>query len=121
MSRLKRRTKQSGFSLVELMVVVVILTIILGVVIQGAVQVQRRNVMETSKVDLTQESRQFVDQIMCDIHQIGYPNTRMAISAQATANNASLAVMGLTGPVPATNTPLTIQFEGDLDGSGTVQ
>src|SRR5437764_10729322 len=115
------RTRQSGFSLVELMVVVVILTIILAVVIEGATKLTRRNVMETSKVDLTQESRQFVDQIMRDIHQIGYPNTRMAISAQATANNASLAVMGLTGPVPATNTPLSIQFEGDLDGSGTVQ
>ena len=46
-------TRQSGFSLVELMVVVVILTIILGVVIEGATQLQRRSVMETSKVDLT--------------------------------------------------------------------
>src|SRR5438874_413409 len=34
-------TRQSGFSLVELMVVVVILTIILGVVIEGATTLQR--------------------------------------------------------------------------------
>ena len=115
------RTRQSGFSLVELMVVVVILTIILAVVIEGATQLQRRSVMETSKIDLTQESRQFVDQIMRDIHQIGYPNKRMTTNPVPAANDQNIAVMGLTGPAPATNTPLAIQFEGDLDGSGTVQ
>jgi len=121
MTKFKQRTRESGFSMVELMIVVVILTIVIGVVVEGATQLQRRNAVETNKVDLTQESRQFVDQIMRDIHQIGYPNTRMTISANANANNPNLAVMGLTGPAPASNTPLSIQFEGDLDGSGTVQ
>src|SRR5438309_6204234 len=58
---------------------------------------------------------------MRDIHQIGYPSTPMTTSANANANNPALAVMGLTGPAPASNTPLSIQFEGDLDGSGRVQ
>jgi prepilin-type N-terminal cleavage/methylation domain-containing protein len=48
---------QGGFSLLELMLVVAILTVVLGVVVREAVQLQKRNSVETAKVDLTQQSR----------------------------------------------------------------
>ena len=42
---------QRGFSLLELLLVVTILTIVLGVVMDGMVQMQQRNSAESSKVD----------------------------------------------------------------------
>ncbi|HYU47187.1 MAG TPA: prepilin-type N-terminal cleavage/methylation domain-containing protein, partial [Terriglobales bacterium] len=46
-----------GFSLLELLITVALLTIILGVVMEAITQMQRRNFAETSKADTVQESR----------------------------------------------------------------
>jgi prepilin-type N-terminal cleavage/methylation domain-containing protein len=105
---------QGGFSLLELMLVVVILTVIVAIVVRGAVQLQRKSSTETAKVDLTQEARQFMDQVVKDLHHAGFPNVRMFDAATSTANPNSHAV-GLVSV--ASN---AIQFEGDVDGSGTV-
>jgi prepilin-type N-terminal cleavage/methylation domain-containing protein len=104
-----------GFTLLELMITIAILSIVFGVVANGIVQVQQRNTVETNKVDLTQETRQFMDQITNDIHQAGFPTVRMfdPILAYTTASNKVAA--GLT--FVSSN---EVHFQGDVDGSGSV-
>jgi prepilin-type N-terminal cleavage/methylation domain-containing protein len=53
----KRGRLQGGFTLLELMISVAILTMVVGVVVQGLTKLQQRNTQETAKVDLTQEAR----------------------------------------------------------------
>ena len=79
---------ESGFSLLELLLVVAILTAVLGVVVRGAVQLQHRSEVESAKTDLVQQSRQFMDQIVKDLHHAGYPSVRMYDAATAAARPA---------------------------------
>ena len=50
------RRRENGFSLLEMMIALVILSIVLGVVVQGIIQMQRRNSAENSKVDTVHRS-----------------------------------------------------------------
>lgn len=111
-----QRFHQRGFTMLELMVSVAILTIVVGVVVNGLTRLAQRNKMETVKVDLTQESREFLDQIVSDIHQAGYPSLRMfdPVAKPLGVNDPAIA----RGFVNVT--PSSLQFEGDIDGSGTV-
>lgn len=95
------------------MVTVVLLVIAMGIATDGLMQMQKRATADTGKVDMTQMSRQFVDQIVSDLHQAGYPGPR---------------IFDGTTPPPATSIanglmvidPNAIEFEGDIDGSGNV-
>jgi type II secretory pathway pseudopilin PulG len=102
--------------LIELMVSVAILTTVVGVVVEGLTKLQQRNTMEAVKVDLTQGSREFMDQIVNDIHQAGYPSLKMFDPATKP--------LGLNDPGVSQGfvnvTPNSLQFEADVDGSGTV-
>jgi prepilin-type N-terminal cleavage/methylation domain-containing protein len=109
-----RRARQSGFSMLEVMLVVAILTLVLGVVVNGAIKLQRRKTVDTSKVDLTQQTRQFMDQVVKDLHHAGYPSIKMLDPAIAAANPQLYA----RGIVSIDSN--SIVFEGDVDGSGTV-
>jgi prepilin-type N-terminal cleavage/methylation domain-containing protein len=126
--RPKSISSQAGFSLVELMLVCVILAIVMASVMKGIKITIQRSQAEQSKVDLTQEGREFVDEFERDLHQAGYPNCRTvaAPGLGATPNcpadnsnpteamNSNVAV----GLVYVSNTKLI--FEGAIDGSGTV-
>jgi len=105
--------RERGFSLLEMMIVLLILSIVLAVIMRDAIQLMQVNMNETNKVDLVQESRQFIDQISNDIHQAGYPGTRMFDPAGSPAQSSYAA-----GLISVTTN--TIQFEGDVDGSGQV-
>ncbi|HEV2020931.1 MAG TPA: prepilin-type N-terminal cleavage/methylation domain-containing protein [Terriglobales bacterium] len=109
-----RVRRQQGFSLIELLTVVVILMLVTGVVFQQIDMVQKRYRTEGVKLDLTQESREFLDQMVRDLHTAGYPNKRMYITALVTNNDNRNAV----GLVQLTSTSLW--FEGDVDGDGQV-
>lgn len=112
-AKIKRaRRNQSGFSLMELLVVAAIFAIVLGVATQGMIELQKRSNTDVATVDKTQEARQFMDQIINDIHQAGFPNSRMYDSSNQVSNNIA------TGLVSVSTT--AIQFEGDVDGSGNV-
>ncbi len=120
--------RQAGFSLVELMIVCAILAIVLASVVSGINTTVQRSQAEQTKVDLTQEGREFVDEFERDLHQAGYPNCRTvaAPGLGATPNcpadnsnpteamNSNVAV----GLVYVSN--IKIIFEGAIDGSGTV-
>ncbi len=117
---------QAGFSLLELVIVCAILTIVLASVFNGVNLVTQRSQAEQTKVDLTQEGREFVDEFERDLHQAGYPNCRM-VAAPGALNNCPADV---TNPTVWTNSTVAaglaylsntqIIFEGDVDGNGTV-
>ena len=106
---------ERGFTLLELMVTLAILIVVFAVVTNGIVLIQQRNMVEVNKVDLTQETRQFMDQITNDIHQAGFPTLRMFDPVLAYTTTSNQVAAGLTY-VSANE----IDFQGDVDGSGTV-
>ncbi|MGH9492238.1 MAG: PilW family protein [Terriglobales bacterium] len=105
---------QKGFSLIELLTVVVILMLVTGVVFQQIDLVQKRGRQEDVKMDLTQEAREFLDQMVRDLHTSGYPNKKMYVVNLVNINDIRNAV----GLVQVSSTLL--QFEGDVDGDGQV-
>ena len=115
------RRGQRGFSLLELLLVLAILGVVLGVVLSG-VRLLKTNTSQAVNVDLTQESRQFMDQVVQDLHYAGFPPVGMF-------NQATQLLMAPGGCL--TGAPQTcyaaglvsissnaIQYEGDVDGTG---
>jgi prepilin-type N-terminal cleavage/methylation domain-containing protein len=113
----KKQGREKGFTIIELMFTVAILTVVVGVVVQGLTKLMQRNTIETTKVDLTQESREFMDQIVNDIHQAGYPDLKTFDPATKPLGYAD---PGVATPGLVSATPSSLQFEGDVDGTGTV-
>ena len=108
--------RQRGFSLIELMISMVILLAVLGVVLESLVNLERRNSAENAKMDITQSSREFVDQAVRDLHQAGFPNAGMFNAPSSPAINNSYVAAGLVSV-----NPNSVQFEGDVDSNGNVQ
>ena len=114
----KRATKtQRGFSLLELIVAIAILTTVIGVVTDGIMQIEKKSASDVNKVGLAQESRQFMDQILRDTRQTGYPSlfmfdpTTLTSAADCTLDsNVACGIRNFSSSA--------IQFEGDIDGSG---
>jgi prepilin-type N-terminal cleavage/methylation domain-containing protein len=112
--------KQRGFSLLELLLVIAILSLIVGAVFSQMGDAQRRLNAEEMKLGDFQEARDFVDQFFRDINQAGTPNIRMFDPTVVTfgppqINDSRLAV----GLVRIANDAIT--FEGSVNGTGTVQ
>ena len=114
-----RRTLAGGFSLIELLIVTAVLLTVLGGIVQYIAVASQRSKIESTKVDLTQEGREFIDEFERDIHQAGYPNCRQfnnaALCPNATTYNDHRIAAGLVS-VSSTR----VIFEGDVDGDGTV-
>lgn len=111
----KSKNNQSGFTVVELMVVLVVLSAVLAVAFSAISSVQKRYRVEEERIDTMQNSREFVDQIERDLHNAGYPSAHMYSTTTPNYTSITLASPGL---VAASATE--ILFEGDLDNSGTV-
>src|SRR5207302_7916647 len=112
-----RKTKdygQGGFSLIEMMMVLAILMLVMSVTMRAIMDVQKRQRTEEAKVDLNQESREFVEQIVRDLHGAGFPAPNMYQANLSTSSNQVAA-----GLVAATTT--SIWFEGDMDKNGVVE
>ena len=116
-----KRQNNSGFSLIEMMIAIAVLTIIMGAMFQQIIVAQQRSGVEQAKLDLFQESREFMDQLTRDLHNAGYPNPRNYGYAAGTfqvpspASQQSNAAAGL---VKVDNGDLW--FEGDVIGDGQV-
>lgn len=112
---------QQGFSLVELMMVLAILVSVIGFVTGSIMQVERKSASDVNKVGLAQESRQFMDQILRDLRQSGYPSLAMFDPSTFTSpqsptdctKDTTVACQGLLAFSSS-----AIQFEGDVDGTG---
>ncbi len=125
---------QRGFSAIEMLITVVLLTVVLGVVVKGMTDMQRRSFSETSKMDTVQDTRDFIDQMVRDVHDVGYPPAR-AVGVVGGAPNATpyctdpLATGVVTAAVRnnisiacgiVRYSPTSLVYEADLDGTGTV-
>ena len=118
------RNRQNGFSLLEMMVVVVILGIVTAGLFTQIDTAQQRAFSEQVKLDNFQEARDFVDQFFRDINQIGYPNSRLVDTTSASWSpalaspliNDNRMAIGLV-KIDANE----IRFEGDMNGDGVVQ
>jgi len=71
------RHREAGFSLLELAITIFILMIVMAAVFRQVNDLQKNTKTESMKLDLTQESREFVDQFARDIHMAGYPAPRI--------------------------------------------
>ena len=114
--------RQRGFSLVELVVTVAILTTVIAVVTDGISQIERKSASDVNKVGAAQETRQFMDQILRDLRQSGYPGPGLfdpTTLTAATTTYPKICQMNINvacGMISFSTS--AIQFEGDIDGSG---
>jgi len=121
---MQAQRRESGFSIVELVVAVAIFSVIMGVMFRQVDQAEHASSMERAKVDVFQEARAFVDLMARDLHEAGYPSPRSfepgvlvlnpMLPRSPFAADARVAV-GLTRIGPG-----DLWFEGDVDGNGTV-
>ena len=103
-----------GFSLMEMMLVLGILGLVLGGAFAAIMQMQQGQAAASSRVDTVQETRDFIDQMVRDIHTVGYPPSRVVVGNPTCVGNVNVSC----GLIFFSNTQ--IQYEGDLDGTGTV-
>ncbi len=100
--------RQGGFTLIESLIAVLILTIFMVAIFVEINKTQSYYRVEDQKVDLTAQQRDFVDQFTRDMHQAGFP-TQVSLGSGT----------GFTGLTPNTNFTTTIEMKGDLgDGNG---
>src|SRR2546423_10971889 len=67
---------ERGFSLLEMMIVLIIVLSITGAIFQTINLTTQRSSTEQTKLDMFQEQREFMDQMSRDLKQAGYPNPR---------------------------------------------
>ena len=117
----RSRKNCQGFSLLEMMIAVALLALLMWVVLSQVSTAQERTRTEQVKVDIFQESREFADQLVRDLHQAGYPNIRMfqtsgwSPTLSSPSYNDSRLATGITKIAPG-----EVTFEGDVDGDGYV-
>jgi prepilin-type N-terminal cleavage/methylation domain-containing protein len=112
------RATAAGFSLLELMIVVVLVLIVTGAVFNVINLSTARSATEQTKLDMFQEAREFMDQMSRDLRQAGYPNPRnvdQTVLTQDPIKNDRHAAVGLVKIDDG-----DLWFEGDVDGSGTI-
>ena len=114
-----RRSANSnaGFTLIELLISLLILTIVTGIIFRRIATIVERSQAENTKIDLTSESREFLDTFARDLHTSGYPKGVMY-------SIDSLPVPAVDSPQVAAGivevSPTSILFEGDVNGEGSV-
>jgi prepilin-type N-terminal cleavage/methylation domain-containing protein len=130
----KNRTqrRERGFSLLEMLIVVVIIGVVAGAVLSQLNIAIQRSSAEQTKLDDMQEARDFVDQFFRDINEIGYPNSRMvdttsvswspALVTQATYGWASQYINDNRFAIGLVKIDANeLRFEADTNGDGNVQ
>ena len=111
--------RHAGFSLIELMIVLVLVLAISGVILQVINLAGSRSATEQAKTDVFQEAREFMDQMSRDLRQAGYPSPRNMDPVVFTQNPFINDLHAAAGVVEVSDTDL--RFEGDTDGTGTVE
>lgn len=111
----RMKTRSRGFTLLEMMAALAVLTIVLGVVFSQIMSIQKRYKSEEGKLDVVQETREFMEQFARDLHQAGYPNLHSYSygTYDNTSQNVAAGIVQFSGT--------TVWFEGDVDGDGNVE
>ena len=105
------KRREQGFTLVELMMSLLILSIVTGAVFEQINQMQKKSSSEAMKLDMNQQARDFLDQTVRDLHMAGYPSAAM----YSTPAPLKMVAAGLVSV-----SPTQILFEGDVNNDGTV-
>jgi len=113
-----RKKSQRGFSMIEMLISVAILVTIAGAVLAQIANLQMRYHTEENRLNTVEETREFVDQMVRDMHQTAFPHPRL-FRLQYTGPQPYAKSTIAAGLVYAS--PYKVQFEADLDGSGAVQ
>jgi len=115
-----RMTKStvSGFSLVEVLIVLVVLLTLTASIFQMINTSTQRSSTEQTKLDMFQEAREFMDQMSRDLRQAGYPSPRNLDPSLLTQNPLRKDKDAAAGLVKVDTGDLW--FEGDMDGTGVV-
>jgi type II secretory pathway pseudopilin PulG len=108
-----KRSAIAGFTLIELLVSLAILITVTGAVFEQINTMQKKSASQTVNLDLTQQSRDFVNQTVRDLHMAGYPGPGMYSNALA---HPSLVAYGLIRV-----SPTEILMEGDVNNDGAVE
>jgi len=103
----------AGFTLMEVLVSLAILVTVTGAVFEQINSMQKKSASEAVNVDLTQQSRDFVNQTVHDLHMAGYPGPGMYSNPVA---HPSLVAYGLIRV-----SPTEILMEGDVNNDGAVE
>jgi prepilin-type N-terminal cleavage/methylation domain-containing protein len=85
-------SRDGGFSLIELMVVVVVFTLITGVIFTVLIMAQQRYKIETEVLNSFTGANVAIDQLTRDIHQAGYPPANSYTAAALAANPLLIAL-----------------------------
>jgi prepilin-type N-terminal cleavage/methylation domain-containing protein len=126
--KINHRKTERGLTLIEVMVVLLIVTVLGGVIFSQINTVQQRAASEEQKLDIFQETRDFMDQMTRDLHQAGYPNMHNFAPGQLLAGTSTNCVL-LADPTTCDQHVAIglvkidkdrLYFEGDVDGNGTV-
>src|SRR5229473_2232033 len=124
------RTKQTGFTLIELMVSVTIFTILSAAMFGLLHLSQERNRVESQFLDTFQEARLGLDQIVREAGDSGFPPANHFSVLPAVGNYAQSPVAWSPNyPLVActvsamctTPGPFDVIFEEDYDGTGVVR
>jgi len=107
----KRAT--AGFTLIEMLISLLILVTVTGAVFEQINSMQKKSASEAVNVDLTQQSREFINQTVRDLHMAGFPGPGMYSNPVV---RPSLVANGLVRV-----SPTEILMEGDVNNDGTVQ
>lgn len=102
--------------MIEMLVACAITTVIMGAIFGQIIQGQKSSGSQAAKMDLFQESRQFMDQMSRDLRVSGYPNTRNfdadPVSPAADSPQEAVGLVKLDVG--------ELWFESSIDGSGNV-
>jgi prepilin-type N-terminal cleavage/methylation domain-containing protein len=117
--------RERGSTLLEMMMAVAILSVVAGVVFSQITDLFKKNSGEQGKVDITQQTREFMDEIIRDMHQCGYPSVSMYDPPPSgpALNNCTPGSYCQDVRVAAGVTsfsPTDLVMEGDFDGDGTI-
>lgn len=115
-SRRRQTNKKRGFTLLESMISVLLITLIVGGIFRQLQKAQAGYRVEGQKLDLTQQQRDFIDQFTRDLRQAGYPSPLTAGLGNPVALSNNLVAAGITSI-----SPTSLTMEGDIDNTGVVQ
>ena len=131
---MRKQHSQAGFTFFEMLISMAILLIVMSTAFEFLNSIQRRKQVEEERVDVLEESRDFVDELSRDLRNSGYPNGRMygcgtALAGGGVVNGPTCSITATTNPpqnslllavglvaISATD----IMFEGDVNQDGQI-
>jgi len=124
---MKRGNRQSGFSLIEMIIVVALLLVVTAIVFGNINSVRLRASVQKGGVESLQDARGAMELAARDVRNAGFPNQKMyapqVLATMATNYvNGSLYYMSKRvafGIVSVTDN--TLLLEGDVNGDGQVE